>query len=149
MPTRLTSSARSELDPKWSADGQRLVFTADWQGPPNVYVTDLRVSEPRVLVPFDRTQQYLGGWTPEGSRVVFSKVTEKSARDLWVVGTTSGESRAIFATAFDERLPAVRVERRRPRAVLRRPIRHVHGGVALAGSLGKCARRASDAPVPG
>ena len=107
VPTRLTSSVRSELDPKWSADGTRLVFTADWQGPPNLYVSDLSGSEPRVLVPMDRTQQYLGGWTPDGSRVVFSKVTEKSARDLWVVDTTNGDSRAILATAFDERLPAV------------------------------------------
>ena len=98
---------RSELDPKWSADGTRLAFTADWQGPPNLYVTDLSGSEPRVLVPFDRTQQYLGGWTPDGSRVVYSKVTEKSARDLWVVDTTSGERRAILATAFDEAQPAV------------------------------------------
>ena len=39
--------------------------------------------------------------------MVFSKVTDKAARDLWVVDTKSGENRDILATDFDERLPVV------------------------------------------
>jgi Tol biopolymer transport system component len=41
VPTRLTSSPRSELSPKWSPDGSRLAFSTDWQGPPNLYLADV------------------------------------------------------------------------------------------------------------
>jgi len=107
VPTRLTSSPRSEMAPRWSPDGSRLAFSTDWNGPPNLYLGDLSGSEPRVLVPFDRTQQYPGSWTPDGTRVVYTKRSDTFARDLWVVDTTSGERRAVLATTFDEWGPAV------------------------------------------
>jgi Tol biopolymer transport system component len=107
LPTRFTSAIRSEMDPKWSPDGTRLAFSTDWQGPPNVYLADLSGGEPRVIVPFDRMQQYAGGWTPDGTRIVYTTRTEKAGGDLWVVDTTSGERRAILATAFEEWAPTV------------------------------------------
>jgi eukaryotic-like serine/threonine-protein kinase len=107
VPTRLTSSPRSELWPQWSPDGTRLVFSTDWEGPPNLYLGDAGGGEPRVLVPFDRTVQKAGGWTPDGKHVVYEKRNDQYGLDLWLVDVTTGERRPILATDFDESSPAV------------------------------------------
>ncbi len=107
VSTRLTSSPRSEMNPRWSPDGSRLVFSTDWQGPPNLYVADAGGGEPRVLVPFDRTQQFAGGWTPDGSEVVYAKRSDTFLRDIWGVKLATGERRSILATEFNEFAPSV------------------------------------------
>ena len=107
VSTRLTSSPRSEWNARWSPDGSRLVFSTDWQGPPNLYIADAGGGEPRVLVPFDRTQQYAGGWTPDGSEVVYAKRSETFLRDIWAVKVATGERRSILATEFNEFAPSV------------------------------------------
>jgi hypothetical protein len=107
VSTRLTSSPRSEMSPRWSPDGSRLVFSTDWQGPPNLYVADAGGGEPRVLVPFDRTQQYAGGWTPDGSEIVYAKRADTFLRDIWGVKPATGERRSILATEFNEFAPTV------------------------------------------
>ncbi len=107
VAVRLTSSPRSEFSPSVSPDGTRVVFSADWEGPPNLYVTDTDGGEPQVLVPFDRTQQYAGGWTPDGKQVVYSKRNDSYGMDIWVVDVETGARRAILATPFQEDRPAV------------------------------------------
>ena len=107
VSTRLTSSPRSEWAARWSPDGGRLAFSTDWQGPPNLYVVDAGGGEPKVLVPFDRNQQYAGGWTPDGSEVVYAKRTATFASDIWVANLTTGERRAILTTKFHESDPSV------------------------------------------
>lgn len=55
VAVRRTSSPRSEMRPRLSPDGTRVVFSTDWEGPPNLYIADVDGGEPRVLVPFDLT----------------------------------------------------------------------------------------------
>jgi serine/threonine protein kinase len=107
VAARLTSSPRSEMTPRLSPDGARLVFSTDWEGPPNLYIADADGGEPRVLVPFDRTQQYPSGWTPDGKQVVFTKRSEEYGIDIWVVDVATGGHQAILATPFQENQPAV------------------------------------------
>jgi eukaryotic-like serine/threonine-protein kinase len=107
VSTRLTSSPRSEMRPQWSPDGTRVAFSADWEGPPNLYVVDARGGPARVLVPFDRTQQYPGGWTPDSRHVVYEKHDETFTSDLWIVDMVTGDRRLLLATEFDERRAAL------------------------------------------
>jgi len=107
VATRLTSSPRSEMGPRLSPDGTRVVFGADWEGPPNLYVTDVDGGEPRVLVPFDRTEHRVGGWTPDGKQVVYSKRNDTYGSDIWVVDVATGERQPILATPFEESQPVV------------------------------------------
>ena len=58
-------------------------------------------------MPFDRTQQYAGGWTPDGRQVVYTNHAKYAARDLWVVDVATGDRRPIVATEFDESAPSV------------------------------------------
>ena len=107
LAARLTTSPRSELSPRLSPDGDRVVFSTDWEGPPNLYIADADGGDPRVLVPFDRTQQYAGGWTPDGKQVVFTKRNQEYGLDIWVVDVSTGAHQPILATPFQEHRPAV------------------------------------------
>ena len=102
VPSRLTSSPRSEMVPRWSPDGQSLAFSADWQGPPNVYLQDLAGGPPRVLVPFDRRQQYPWAWTPDAARLVYSNRDEARKHDLWVTDREGAKRERLLATEFAE-----------------------------------------------
>jgi Tol biopolymer transport system component len=107
VAARLTSSPRAEFLPRPSPDGARVVFSADWEGPPNLYIADIDGGEPRVLVPFDRTEQLAGGWTPDGKQVVYAKRNDTYGMDIWVVDVTTGARQPILATPFEENRPAV------------------------------------------
>jgi Tol biopolymer transport system component len=105
VSTRLTSSPRSEWGAHWAPDGNRIVFSADWNGPPNLYVSDAATVAPKVLVPFDRTQQYAGGWTPDGRQVLYTKYNDRYNTDVWAIDVSSGERRVVLATEFNEETP--------------------------------------------
>jgi eukaryotic-like serine/threonine-protein kinase len=107
VAVRLTSSPRAEFRPRLSPDGARVVFSADWEGPPNLYIADVDGGEPQVLVPFDRTEQVSGGWTPDGKQVVYTKRNDTYGMDIWVVDVSTGAHQPILATPFDEHRPAV------------------------------------------
>lgn len=107
VAVRLTSAPRSEMRPRLSPDGMSVVFGADWEGPPNLYIVDTDGGEPRVLVPFDRTEHILGDWTPDGRQVVYSKRNDEYGMDIWVVDVETGARQPILATPFEESRPAV------------------------------------------
>jgi eukaryotic-like serine/threonine-protein kinase len=107
VSTRLTSSPRSELWPLWSPDGSQLVFSADWDGPPNLYIADAAGGAPRVLVPFDRQVQIAGSWTPDGRQLLYAKRSHPFNRDIWIVDVATGDRRPLLATEFNEEAPAL------------------------------------------
>jgi serine/threonine protein kinase/Tol biopolymer transport system component len=102
IPTRFTTAPRSEFKPCWSPDGRGLAFSADWDGPPNIYYQDVAGGEPTVLVPFDRKPQYAFDWTPDGEHVIYG-----SDQDIWIVEVATGERRKLVGTEFYESDPAV------------------------------------------
>ena len=99
-----TSSPRSELLPRLSPDGTRVVFSTDWEGPPNLYIADAD-GEPRVLVPFDRTQQHAGGWTPDSRQVVYTKRNETFGIDIWAVDVSTGTQQSSSPPFVETNLP--------------------------------------------
>jgi Tol biopolymer transport system component len=101
VPTRLTSSPRGEFVPRWSPDGSALAFSADWQGPPNIYLQDLDGGSPRVLVPFGRKQQWPWAWTPDGRQLVYTG-DEVSKDDLWITDRAGQERHPLLVTPFEE-----------------------------------------------
>ena len=102
VPSRLTSSPRGEFEARWSPDGRSLAFSADWQGPPNIHLQDLEGGSPRVLVPFDRKQQYPWAWTPDGRQLLYTVRHEVSKDDLWITDRAGQDRSALLATPFEE-----------------------------------------------
>jgi Tol biopolymer transport system component len=102
VPSRLTSSPRGEYEARWSPDGRTLAFSADWQAPPNLYLQEVEGGSARVLVPFDRKQQFPWAWTPDGLQIVYTVRDEVSKLDLWVTDRAGQERRPLLATPFAE-----------------------------------------------
>ena len=107
VPSRLTSAARGEYLPRWDPSGQRIAFSADWKGPPSLYLLDVAGGEPSELVPFDRRVQNVGSWTPDGKAVLYSANSGARNADLWIVDTGSLERRSFLSSEFSESQPRV------------------------------------------
>ena len=85
-----------EAQPRFSLDGQRLVFTSDLSGAENVWVADLDGANARAL-----TNETDGGfsspaWSNDGSQIVVTR-TENFPRTatLWMIDTATGEHEAV------------------------------------------------------
>lgn len=65
VATRLTSHPGDEARPAISPDGKWLAFTAEYEGPTEVYVMLLSGGLPRRLT-FDDARASVVGWTPDG-----------------------------------------------------------------------------------
>lgn len=67
---RLTTSAGEESFPRFSPDGTKVAFTANYDGNQDVYVMPVTGGEPTRLT-FHPMPDRVVGWTPDGSRVLF------------------------------------------------------------------------------
>ena len=85
VSNRLTSSPRTEYFPVWSPDGNRLLYSADWEGPPNLYLCGVDDCEPEVLVPANRLVQNSESWSRDGRYIVFTWTDRSYVEDLWLI----------------------------------------------------------------
>jgi Tol biopolymer transport system component len=75
---RITDTTSNERTPKWSPDGDKLVFASDRDGNREVYIFDLAdvVDGTTKTQPFNLTQHkapdWQPAWSPDGQRVAFS-----------------------------------------------------------------------------
>src|SRR5262249_47128608 len=65
VATRLTSHPGDEARPAISPDGQEIAFTAQYEGPTEVYTMPLSGGQPRRRT-FDAGRIGFVGWTPDG-----------------------------------------------------------------------------------
>ncbi|MDP7110475.1 MAG: protease, partial [Myxococcota bacterium] len=104
-PRRLTVHAGLERDPHLSPDGQRVAFTAEYDGNVDVYVVDVDGGQP-VRLTYHPYPDSARGWTPDGDGVFF-----RSTR----LGTHHHRSGRLFTVPVDggwpEPLPMPHAER--------------------------------------
>ena len=67
---QLTSFPGEELLPKFSPDGERIAFTAEFEGNKDVYVMSAHGGKPKRLT-YHPAAEYVVGWTPDGTKVLF------------------------------------------------------------------------------
>lgn len=90
VATRLTSHVAEEASPKLSADGSRIAFTGQYEGPTEVYVMPTAGGLPTRLT-FDGARAGVAGWA--GQRVLAStnRFSTLPSTQLTLIDPTSGK----------------------------------------------------------
>ena len=79
MAHRITRSDGSEVFAKFSLDGSRLAFTANYDGGSDVYVMDVEGSTPQRLT-YHPAQDLVLDWFPDGNSILFRSRREYPSR---------------------------------------------------------------------
>lgn len=101
---RLTTHAASEFAPRFSPDGQRIAYSASYDGNTDVYVIGLDGSAPKRLT-WHPSPDVVNGWSPDGKRVLFAsprEVLNNRSNQLYEVSVDGGyEKQVMKAVAFE------------------------------------------------
>ncbi|HZM89403.1 MAG TPA: hypothetical protein VFF31_22970, partial [Blastocatellia bacterium] len=100
---RFTSDPAQDIDPLWSPDGSRIVFSSDRDGPLNLYqraVSATGGDEP--LLKSDNGKSP-NDWSVDGRFILYSEQDPKTGLDLWVLALSGEQKREPFLrTDFSE-----------------------------------------------
>jgi tricorn protease len=103
-PRRLTSHAANEFAPRFSPDGQKIAFSASYDGNTDVYVIDVAGGQPRRLT-WHPSPDVVSGWSPDGKRVLFAsprEVLNNRSNQLYEVSVDGGyEKQVMKAVAWE------------------------------------------------
>lgn len=92
MSVRLSSPLGEESFPRFSPDGSRIAYSAEYDGNTDVYVTPVAGGEPVRLTHHPMADRVLG-WTPDGTRVLFASSRESGRQrfnQFFTVGLEGG-----------------------------------------------------------
>ena len=85
---RLTSHAASEFAPRFSPDGQKIAYSASYDGNTDVYVIAIAGGDAKRLT-WHPSPDTVSGWSPDGQRVLFAsprEVLNNRSNQLYEVG---------------------------------------------------------------
>jgi serine/threonine-protein kinase len=98
--TRLTFDEGSDTEQVWSPDGRELIFSSSRAGADSLYRKPADGSGSETLVSKLSTPMWAGGWSPDGSRVVFTTATPNF--DVGVLTLGSDEPEMTLNGPFGE-----------------------------------------------
>ena len=108
----LTDSASIVLNPRFSPDGQRVLYTSYETGKPRVYVLDVGSVSRRVLPTPDGATTFAPRFSPDGRQVVYS-LAQGGNTDIYVMNVSSGQSRRLTSAPSIETAPSFSPDGRR------------------------------------
>ncbi len=104
--TRFTFQGNNNLDPFWTPDGKRIVFTSNKEGPRNLFwqLADGSGGLERLT-----TSEHLNipsSWSPDGQLLAFSENTATTTGyDIWVLRLSDRKAQPFLRTRFNENAP--------------------------------------------
>ena len=93
----LTGSEAIVLAPRFSADGNRVLYTSYETGFPRIYVLDVGSVQQRVLESQQGTMSFAPRFAPDGQTVVYS-LSQGANTDIWAMNINSGQSQRLTST---------------------------------------------------
>ncbi|MEO0692689.1 MAG: Tol-Pal system beta propeller repeat protein TolB [Pseudomonadota bacterium] len=101
----LTGSEAIVLAPRFSADGNRVLYTSYETGFPRIYVLDVGSVQQRVLESQQGTMSFAPRFAPDGQTVVYS-LSQGANTDIWAMDINSGQSQRLTSTPAIETAPS-------------------------------------------
>ena len=105
VSSRFTFEAPTELNPLWSPDGRRIVYTSKAHGPGDLYLKDASGTKEAELLLADANEKYVSDWSPDGTAILMTSRTPGAADgfDIWAVPMSGGHTPVpIVKTPFSE-----------------------------------------------
>lgn len=94
--TRLTLDKGVDVNPVWSPDGTRIIFTSSRNtGVFDFYEKNLKTSDPEHRIFGNSIQKFLTDWSQDGHYLIYAAGT--STRDIWALPLTAGKEPFIVA----------------------------------------------------
>ncbi|MEL7099743.1 MAG: Tol-Pal system beta propeller repeat protein TolB [Pseudomonadota bacterium] len=101
----LTDSSAIVLAPRFSANGERVLYTSYETGFPRIYVLDVGSVQRRVLESQDGSMSFAPRFAPDGRTVVYS-LSQGSNTDIYTMDIASGAARRLTSTPAIETAPS-------------------------------------------
>lgn len=90
--------------PRWSPDGQRILYQSTGPDGTSIWIRDLGGDAPRKVGP-DNVYQQDASWHPQGERIVYSAQTNDAGLDLWETDLPTGLAWRLTSDPGDELEP--------------------------------------------
>ncbi len=102
--TRLTSGPGNHDDPVWAPDGEYIAYSADVDGPWNIYRKPFPGGgEPEPVAVGDATFKNPLDWSPDGKYVLYEQIGTGTNMDLWIAPADGkGEQRPYLEETHQE-----------------------------------------------
>src|SRR5204863_2311135 len=95
VSSRFTFGPSSNVDPIWSPDGRRIVYSSREKGPGDLYVKDASGTKDAEPLLVDATEKYVSDWSADGKYLLFSaRGGTNRGWDLWAL-PMEGEHKPI------------------------------------------------------
>lgn len=95
VSSRFTFDAAAELNPKWSPDGRRVVFTSRAKGAGDLYVKDAAGTKEAEPLLVNAEEKYVSDWSADGQYVLYtSRDGGNTDWNVWAV-PTAGDRKPI------------------------------------------------------
>jgi TolB protein len=101
----LTGGNALVLAPRFSDDGQRVLYTSYETGMPRVHVLEVGTVQSRILQGQDGVMTFAPRFAPDGQTVVYS-LTQGSNTDIWAMDIASGGTRQLTSAPSIETAPS-------------------------------------------
>jgi hypothetical protein len=101
----LATGERAVHEPRWSPNGEDIVFTSDAGDNPGIRIFDIAAGSTRA-VGEDEFANVDADWHPDGGRLVFASERADTGFDIWEADVATGLSWRLTDLPGDEREPA-------------------------------------------
>jgi len=93
--TNLSNNAASDYQPRWSADGSKIVFVSDRSGVAEIFVMDANGLNQAPLTHTTGASNASPSWSSDGKRIAFIRSTGVRSGDVWVMNADGKDAHQI------------------------------------------------------